>query len=525
MPEYLSPGVYVEEIAAGPRPIEGVGTSTAGFAGPAERGPESPRLITSWLEYQRWYGGYIPLQSYLAYAIQGFFDNGGQRCFVTRVIGNDSVAAQAVIGNLQFAAYGRGLWGNNIRVQVAAGSAAGQNPALFKVSILYYRDFPNPFLDPTVPDNRTNPQFRPPDVLEVFDNLSGVEGASNNVMTVLNASSRLVRCAWNANGAAQLPVTAFDAGVLANGADGAAVGLDDFIGSKEPIPAPFVADFEILGRGSGLEGLSTVDEIAILVVPDQARDNLYAVLTDRVINQCTLLRDRFGVLSVTQGESDFGNLLPPTDTSYAALYHPWIWVFDPSINKNRLVPPAGHVAGIMARTDIQRGVHKAPANEVVNGVFDIEFPITKGDQDILNPRGINCIRDFRSDRRGIRLWGARTMSSDGMWKYVNVRRLFIFVEESIDEGSQWVVFEPNDDLTWGYVRRSITNFLTRLWKNGALMGTTEEEAFFVRCDRTTMTQDDIDNGRLICYIGIAPVKPAEFVIFRISQKTAMDTPQ
>jgi phage tail sheath protein FI len=149
----------------------------------------------------------------------------------------------------------------------------------------------------------------------------------------------------------------------------------------------------------------------------------------------------------------------------------------------------------------------------------LEFKITKGEHDILNPRGINVIRDFRIAGRGTRVWGARTISSDAEWKYVNVRRLFIFVEESIDEGTQWVVFEPNDEPLWARVRRSITNFLTRVHASGALMGQTPEEAFFVKCDRTTMTQDDIDNGRLICYIGIAPVKPAEFVIFRISQKT------
>ena len=187
------------------------------------------------------------------------------------------------------------------------------------------------------------------------------------------------------------------------------------------------------------------------------------------------------------------------------------------------MPPTGHVAGIFARTDIERGVHKAPANEVVAGRRRPEpssCRSPKGEQDILNPRGVNCIRDFRTDGRGIRVWGARTMSSDPEWKYVNVRRLFIFVEESIDEGTQWVVFEPNDEPLWAQVRRSIDELPARVWRSGALMGTTQEEAFFVKCDRTTMTQDDIDNGRLICYIGIAPVKPAEFVIFRISQKTA-----
>jgi phage tail sheath protein FI len=244
-----------------------------------------------------------------------------------------------------------------------------------------------------------------------------------------------------------------------------------------------------------------------------------SVVTEDVINQCQILKDRFAIVSAPQAAGDVQNIIPPQDTSYAAYYYPWIKIYDPMINDQRLIPPTGHIAGIFARTDVERGVHKAPANEVVRGARDMQFPVTKGDQDILNPKGVNCIRDFRSDGRGIRLWGARTMSSDGQWKYVNVRRLFLFVEESIDEGTQWVVFEPNDEPTWAKVRRSITNFLISVWRSGALMGTTQDEAFFVKCDRTTMTQDDIDNGRLICYIGIAPVKPAEFVIFRISQKT------
>jgi phage tail sheath protein FI len=223
---------------------------------------------------------------------------------------------------------------------------------------------------------------------------------------------------------------------------------------------------------------------------------------------------------VANGQSSVTNLRPPDDDKYSAFYYPWIRVYDPISRSKPLIPPTGHVAGIFARTDIERGVHKAPANEVVRGALDLEFPVTTTMQDILNPRGVNCIRDFRPDRRGIRLWGARTMSSDGEWKYVNVRRLFLFLEESIDEGTQWVVFEPNDEPLWARVRRTIENFLIRVWRNGALMGTTQDEAFFVKCDRTTMTQDDIDNGRLICLIGIAPVKPAEFVIFRFFQKTA-----
>ena len=173
------------------------------------------------------------------------------------------------------------------------------------------------------------------------------------------------------------------------------------------------------------------------------------------------------------------------------------------------------MAGIYARSDTERGVHKAPANEVVRGAKKLEFLITKGEHDLLNPRGVNVIRFFPG--RGIRVWGARTLSSNTLWKYINVRRLFIYIEESIEEGTQWVVFEPNNEKLWARVRATITQFLTRVWRDGALMGTKAEEAFFVKCDRSTMTQDDIDNGRLICVIGIAPVKPAEFVIFRIAQ--------
>jgi phage tail sheath protein FI len=190
-------------------------------------------------------------------------------------------------------------------------------------------------------------------------------------------------------------------------------------------------------------------------------------------------------------------------------------VFDPVTELPKSIPPGGHIAGIYARTDQERGVHKAPANEVVRGATDVDILVTKGDQDILNPKGVNAIRVFPG--RGIRVWGARNMILDPLWKYINVRRLFIFLEESIDEGTQSFVFEPNDEKLWDRVRQTITQFLTRVWRDGALMGTTPEQAFFVKVDRTTMTQDDIDNGRLIVLIGVAPVKPAEFVIFRIAQ--------
>lgn len=204
------------------------------------------------------------------------------------------------------------------------------------------------------------------------------------------------------------------------------------------------------------------------------------------------------------------------DTKYGAVYYPWLQVGNPAGNgESLLVPPCGYMAGVYARSDTERGVHKAPANEVVRGAIGVEKQITKSEQDILNPIGINCIRSFPG--RGIRVWGARTLSSDPSWRYINVRRLFNFVEKSIQQGTQWVVFEPNDMDLWARIRRDITAFLTMVWRSGALFGATPSQAFYVKCDEETNPPEARDLGQVIIEIGIAPVKPAEFVIFRISQ--------
>jgi phage tail sheath protein FI len=527
MPEYLAPGVYIEELSTGPKPIEGVSTSTAAFLGMTERGPIPPRMVTSWLDFQRWYGGYLPLtQSYLPYAVQGFFDNGGQRLFIGRILSNNAtVARQVVDTRLVISAIGPGAWGNTILIRIgAARQRSERNPDWFSLAVLYYRTLPDManFVDPLEPANATNANRVEPDVIEIFDNLVHTVGASNNVEAVVNSGSRLVRTWFNNQGPAPIPVPDDPVfGQLANNAsDGDPVAVGTFTGNLEPIDASSPRSTELLGQGRGLAAVEAIDEVSLLAIPDEVRTQPdLRQLTQDVIQQCERLKDRFAVVSVRRGENN-DNIRPPQDTTYASFYAPWIEVYDPVSRGPILIPPTGHITGLIARTDIERGVHKAPANEVVRDATNLEFPMTKGRQDILNPRGVNCIRDFRSDVRGIRLWGARTMTSNPEWKYINVRRLFIFVEESIEQGTQWVVFEPNDEPLWAQVRRSIVNFLTRVWKSGALMGLTQDEAFFVKCDRTTMTQDDIDNGRLVCYIGIAPVKPAEFVIFRISQKTA-----
>ena len=278
---------------------------------------------------------------------------------------------------------------------------------------------------------------------------------------------------------------------------------------------------------TGLFALRNIEEVSIVALPGGTSPAIQTAL----INHCELMRYRFAVLDghppPQDSMADIQFQRQQFDTKYAALYHPWLLIPDPYSTTQGTapdypVPPSGHMVGIYARTDIERGVHKAPANEVVRGVIGLQRVLNKEQHDILNPYpvNINVIRDFRPVNRGIRVYGGRCITSDSDWKYVNVRRLLIFIEASVDRGLQWVVFEPNAEPLWARVRRSITNFLTLVWRNGALEGTKVEEAFFVKCDRTTMTQTDIDQGRLICLVGVAPVKPAEFVIVRIGLWTA-----
>lgn len=278
---------------------------------------------------------------------------------------------------------------------------------------------------------------------------------------------------------------------------------------------------------TGLQSLRNVEDISIVALPGRVS----VTVQQAAIDHCELMRYRFAVLDSlpepTDTIRDAQGQRQQFDTKYAALYYPWLSIPDPFPTNltdvpDYPIPPAGHLLGVYARTDIERGVHKAPANEVVRGITGLRRKVNKEQQDILNPYpvNINVIRDFRDHNRGIRVYGGRVITSDPDWKYVNVRRLMIFIEASLERGLQWVVFEPNADPLWARVRRVVSNFLTTVWRNGALEGAKVEEAFFVKCDRTTMTQTDIDNGRLIVVVGVAPVKPAEFVIVRIGLWTA-----
>ena len=286
-----------------------------------------------------------------------------------------------------------------------------------------------------------------------------------------------------------------------------------------PTPDAYLGSDGGPGKRTGMQAFLENSNVSIMLVPGVTAPEVQAGL----IGFCENKKSCFAILDAPMDlkkPNDVANFRDMYDSTYAAMYHPWLQMYDAGAKRSDFFPPSGAMAGIFARSDNERGVHKAPANEVVRGCTGLSCNYNTGEQDILNPIGVNLIRAFPG--RGIRVWGARTISSNGLWKYLNVRRLFIYVEESIRANTNWVVFEPNSEVLWGRVKRTIETFLATCWRDGALAGTSPDQAFYVECGPTTMTQDDIDNGRLICEIGIAPVKPAEFVIFRITQKTASE---
>ncbi|WP_437727137.1 phage tail sheath family protein [Sorangium sp. So ce861] len=316
-----------------------------------------------------------------------------------------------------------------------------------------------------------------------------------------------------ANPMASHPTTATGAAEPLGPAPGIAVGQPDAL----PTDIDYVG--EPAGKNpTGIAALAQEEEIAVVCVPGVTSTNVQAAL----VQHAELLKYRVAVLDGPR-DADIAAIRQHRgtfDSSYAALYYPWVQVMDPRTGDTILAPPSGIVLGVYARNDAERGVHKAPANEIARGATGLAAQVTHGDQEILNPEGINALRDFRAQERGIRIWGARTLSSDPQWKYLNVRRLFVFLERSIDRGTQWVVFEPNGPDLWGQVKRTVETFLDARWRDGALLGARAEDAYYVKVDRSTMSDEDIANGRLVCEIGVSPSRPAEFVIFRIGQFTA-----
>jgi hypothetical protein len=267
---------------------------------------------------------------------------------------------------------------------------------------------------------------------------------------------------------------------------------------------------------SSLPKFAAVDEIAIVAAPGITDSGVRTA----IIAHCAIdTQDRFAIFDSTEtiaGDITAQGLAPPPNTTYAAYYFPWIQVFDPATDSNIFVPPSGHVAGIYARVDSTRGVHKSPANEVVYGALDVKYPLSRPQQDGLNPSGINCIRQVNGN---ITVWGARTIggNANADFKYISVRRLFLFLRKSIDQGTQWVVFEPNSPPLWQKIKRNVTAFLTNVWRDGALFGDTAMQAFYVKCDTETNPPELRDQGEVVTEIGVAVVEPAEFVVFRISQ--------
>lgn len=573
MAEYLSPGVYVEEFESGAKPMEGVSTSTAGFIGLAERGPVEgvPQLVTNPADFKRMYGGYLSENEFgdyrfLAYAIDQFFLNGGSRCFISRVAPSDAACSvgfapsedEAVI---RLEAKNPGMWGDDIRVVAAPASkaktqvlevleTAGGKRYLVKngsgfhagdviafthqEEVIYNRvvksqdniltletEFTQDVVDKNLLPAKvlTTCEFSLEisynDIVEVYDNLSFNIHSANYIEKKM-AKSDLVNVRYVGTGQ---ELTAPFAAVAGAGKAVASISLSG--GSNGSVGSISAADFigedRGAGRRTGIQSFLDNDMVSLMAVPGVTDPNVQLTL----VAHCENLGSRFAVLDIPRDAKKVQDLIAHRDifdSNYAALYHPWLSVFDPLDKKNISIPPSGSILGIYARSDNTRGVHKAPANEVVRGCVGLDCQFNTGEQDILNPKGINLIRSFPG--QGIRVWGARTATSNASWKYINVRRLFIFIEESIKANTSWAVFEPNDEVLWVRVQRTISVFLNGLWRGGSLAGTSPEEAFFVNIGRDTMSQDDIDNGRLVCVIGVAPVKPAEFVIFRISQKTA-----
>jgi phage tail sheath protein FI len=617
MPEYLAPGVYVEEVSFRSKSIEGVPTSTTGFAGMTRYGPvqypngpttSEPRLITSFTEFERTYGGLEPLNMpteaderlcFTAHAARAFFENGGQRLYISRVyfdngLPNHGVAQLPIAVSDIFATW-RARWPGefgNVLVEtqiVRSGNVAFVDPALNVVQARRAKDravvevlaagsnipkanaVPNPanlrvvVIDPNTGvqsfvDSGGGNSAIPLDAIvllcemqvvvtvsddriDAYQELGADPAQKRYIGKILDRDNpededAVVYLDWHpetsgdpapkflpAKLLAALRGTA-DPGAptrLTGGRDGAEVSPDDLAG-QDADPD------DVTKKATGLAALGEVDDIAIVATPDAGAyedDADLITATSNLLIHAEQLRYRIAIVDGPPGASlnEIRQFRGKFDSKYGALYYPWLEILDPLERPAQgappqilHIPPCGAVAGIYARSDNERGVFKAPANEVVNGITQFELNVNKPRQDVLNPEGINALRFFEG--RGNRVWGARTMSSDPEWKYVNVRRLFIYLEHSIDKGTQFAVFEPNNPTLWANIRQTIEDFLLVQWSEGALLGDKPEDAFFVRCDRTTMTQNDIDNGRLICLIGVAPTKPAEFVIFRIGQFTA-----
>jgi uncharacterized protein len=634
MPQYLAPGVYVEEIA-GPRTIQGVGTSTAAFTGPCRFGPTSgrPELLTSYLDFARIYGDMNDLYldgneipNYLALGVKGFFDEGGTSVYVSRLFSythpshpaNDHASADVPVTG---SPPGPGLTlrarfpGEAGRMMVTLTLQAGRNclvgtgaaasltrvhefdsvyavdgatkgvyavrrdqatgawtlagnhgsplllssaTAVYPIAVVVSVSFPGV-------DSQGLPIFGPPQTVGAFgfdpraagggvtvvlsanpptrsqaltvpvaiegaDGLGGPSVSADDLPGLIAEALLGPAILATAAAASPPPVTSQQVTVtLADGSDGLVLISDDYEAAQTTFSDYQDNTIDLPQRG--LVAFESLDDVSIVAVPgastgwipDNTDQTSAQAINNAVMTHCEKMLYRVAALDTPPGllpddALAFRNL---RSSNYASIYYPWITIPNPADGTPLNVPPGAYMAGIWGRSDNDFGVIKAPANEVVNSAIDFQLRINKAQQELLNPEGVNCLRFFPGP--GFLVWGARTISDDPEWKYLSIRRYFNYLEKSIDEGTQWVVFEVNGPTLWDAVRHSVEGFLLNEWKSGALLGSKPEQAFFVTCDATTMTQDDLDNGRLICLIGVAAAKPAEFVIFRISQWTASAT--
>ncbi|MBS1789181.1 MAG: phage tail sheath family protein [Acidobacteria bacterium] len=537
---YSTPGVYFEWIDVQPPVLGPLRTDIAGFVGIAERGLlNTPVRIDSWAQFTGSFGRHIP-QGYLAYAVEGFFENGGRTCWVVRVTDPQkakpasaewratSSSGRSLGTVLHLSAHSPGAWGNDILCTIVRTAA---NRFTLKVQL-------------------------PDGAQEVFRNLEFEEADSRSthktIETIndLQGGSRLVTVT-------ALPEFAIekvmgeqheDRFFLEGGQDGLAT----------LTPEHFIGEMSSPDQPLGLAALAKIDEVSIVAIPDimpkrviQPRTKSLPPRCDlldaespppgrrpeqlefppafdeaqildlqlALIRHCESLKDRVAVLdSLNQVRPDrVINWRALFNTKYGALYHPWLMAPD-ALNLEGLlrpVPPSGHIAGVYARSDLRVGVHKPPANEEIEAANNVGRQIDDIIHGLLNDESVNVIRPYNG--RGIRVAGARTLSRDPEWRYVNVRRLMTMIEEAIDEGTQWIVFEPNNQALWRDIDRVVRNFLEGLWRRGMLDGATSDDAFFVRCDETTNSPEDTEAGRVICMIGVQPPWPAEFVVVRIGR--------
>lgn len=490
MPERLHPGVYVEEVPSGVRPIEGVGTSTAAFIGITEKGPVGEAtFVTSWTQFETNFGSFIA-DSYLAYAVLQFFNNGGRKCYIVRVTKGDEKTASVNIPDsdgattLVVSASSPGAWANDIDVVIEDPSSEESDE--FKLRV--------------VRDSETE---------EAFDNLSLDSSKSNYFVNEIKGVSNYITVLDDPTSTNRPANATYDLGSTTSGADGGTPKDADYQGDAS--------------EKTGFHALDDKNDVNIITVPGITSN----AVIGKGFSYCKKRKDCFFIADIPYASDtpteakDFVRNTLTTKNSYGAIYYPWIKATDPigtGESPTKELPPSGFIAGMYARIDGTRGVWKAPAGTEagVAGALGLTYNATDTEQDILNPFAINCLRSFPAS--GIVIWGTRTLSPDAEWRYIPVRRYAIFLEQSIYYGTQWAVFEPNDEDLWASLRMNIRAFMMIQFREGALQGSTPSKAFYVKCDADLNPQSEIDAGRVNMEIGFFPLKPAEFVIIKITQK-------